>query len=389
MILNKNEKDQQQPSTGHFLSYSHQHLPEQQQPLNDNTINNNNNNVKNSSTNETKLTEAGDDGGFKLNDSWKSSVMKQEQEEGKGKVFLEPKQQQQLSEKNISDPGGGIDIGHIKESNEKESESKEGNDYSGGSDDQQQIYHPSGGDFKSNLPKPEKLNEGEREKQSYSYHSAHEYQQHQNMVNNIKKEPGDEAASGNVKFEGYEKNYQNFIRYADFCDAQQPQYESHQKQAQYPQDYMQSQGYYNNYGYQNYSHHQSQNYPQPHSQNYQQFMSQQAAYQQHGHHHPHHSASLTNFEQQIPLHTYPIPKHNSSKMGEPLLQAASIKSEPIASNPLHSYPFLSENIAAASKNSLEQYSRKNNEPTMDNACNVMMPKEEVRRVVEKFWYSEN
>jgi methylcytosine dioxygenase TET2/3 len=347
MILNKNEKDQQQTSTGHFLSYSHQHLPEQQQPLaNDINLSNKSNN------NGTKLTEAGDDGGFKMNDAWKSSVMKQEIEENKSKDFFE--QKQQLSEETMGDPGGTKETKEVKNSTEGESEGKvidQGSNQFGF------------GDLHNNVPKSEKTSESERDRQSsYSYHSAHEYQQHQNMVNNIKKEPNGE--DGNVKFEGYEKNYQNFIRYADFCDAQQPQYEG-QKQTQYQQDYMQSQGYYNNYPYQNYT--------QPHSQNYQQFMSQQAAYQQHGHHHP---SSLTNFEQQIPLHTYPIPKHTTSKNGETPLPLTSIKNESMPSNPLHPYPFLGENVAGMNKDSVAHYPRNLGGPG-ENPCDIMTPKEEV------------
>lgn len=378
MILNKNEKDQQQTSTGHFLSYSHQHLPEQQQPLtNDININNNSNSKANN--NGTKLIEAGDDGGFKMNDSWKSSVMKQEQEESKNKNFFE--QKQQLSEETMGDPGGTKEAKDVKNSTERENSTDAKVIEQQTSVGNNQYAFPPTGDLHNNLPKSEKTSESERERQtSFSYHSAHEYQQHQNMVNNIKKEPGgDEALAGNVKFEGYEKNYQNFIRYADFCDAQQPQYDSHQKQTQYQQDYMQSQGYYNNYPYQNYPHHQSQNYSQQHSQNYQQFMSQQAAYQQHGHHHP---ASLTNFEQQIPLHTYPIPKHTTSKNGETPLPISSIKNESMPSNPLHPYPFLSENVVGINKSSALHYSRNIGNVVNENPCDIMSPKEEVRIFIE-------
>ena len=298
-----------------------------------------------------------------MNDSWKSSVMKQEIEENKNKDFFE--QKQQLSEETMGDPGGTKEVKDVKNSSERETDGKvidnQGNNQYGF------------GDLQNNLPKSEKSSESERDRQSsYSYHSAHEYQQHQNMVNNIKKEPNGEE--GNVKFEGYEKNYQNFIRYADFCDAQQPQYDS-QKQTQYQQDYMQSQGYYNNYPYQNYPHHQSQNYSQPHSQNYQQFMSQQAAYQQHGHHHP---SSLTNFEQQIPLHTYPIPKHSTSKNGENPHPLPSIKNESLPSNPLHTFPFLGENTTGINKENAMHFSRNIGNVTSENPCDIMSSKEEVR-----------
>lgn len=451
MILNKNDKDQTQQqqqqstsSTGHFLSYSHQHLhtAESQhgsESNNNNTIplssttttttTNNNNSI------ESKITETGDDGGFKMNDSWKSSIIKQEQEHNKQQQqqdFFEHKQQ--LNEKNIGiDPGGGGSNTGVQDESSKEAKTIE--NYSGSNNnnsttnnnnngnnntDNNQHTYPSvasngtsatTGDF----PKIEKIssheNNNEPEKHSYAYNSAHEYQQHQNMVNNIKKEIGDETAPANIKFDGYEKNYQNFIRYADFCDAQQPgQYQSeHQKQQQYQQDYLQhqSQGYSAyNYPYQNYPHHPSQNYPQPpHAQNaYQPFMSQQAAYQQHGHH-PHHSTSLTNFEQQIPLHTYPIPKHSSSTpislptspsitssklLGEsmtPLTPPSVIKTE--QSNSLHPYPFLSENMAAShaaaagiNKDIGQHYPSSRpinpiNEVPMENSCRTTPTKEQV------------
>lgn len=295
MILHKSDKDQQQQQPGnHFLSHSHQHLSEQQQQLNSSALNNNNNNAK-SNSNETKQLSsegAGDVGGFD-----RSPVMKQDKDEIKSKDFFE--QKQQLMEKN-SDPGGA----------------------GGGTETKQSNFSNESGEREPSQPSTP--TEKSDERQSYSYHSAHEYQQHKNMVNNIKKEASDTDTppppGGNVKFEGYEKNYQNFIRYADFCDAQQPQsYDSpHQKPATpYQQDYMQSQGYYNNYPYQNYGPH-GQNYAQQHSaQSYQQFMSQQ-------------HSSLTNFEQQIPLHTYPIPKHigDVNRSHEPIFSPTSIKTEP-------------------------------------------------------------
>ena len=246
--------------------------------------------------------------------------------------------------------------------------------------DQSQMHlptEPNTGDHS----KHEKGSETEREKQSYSYHSAHEYQQHKNMVNNIKKEPFEEPTTptaGSVKYEGYEKNYQNFIRYADFCDAQQPQ-QYDQKQAHYQQDFIQPQGYYNNYPYQNYPPPSSQNYSQQHSQSYQQFMSQQAAYQQqHGHPNTnsHHSSSLTNFEQQIPLHTYPIPKQTPTSMGETMFSSANIKVEPSASSQaLHPS---NENVSATIKDDCESFSR-SNIGNLNDPCNAPT-KNEVRNL---------
>lgn len=376
MILNKNDKEQQQ-STGHFLSYSHQHLPEH---LNTLSTNNNNNNIE-------KLTEAGDDGGFKSPDTWKPSVVKQENEqktnENNSQHFFG--QKQQLNEKKLVDPGGG---------NQENLSSKEIEIKTAKNMDSQNINEKFNetnsalcNRFNSNALKYEKYStENDQEKQSYTYNSAHEYQQHQNIVNNIKREPGEETPlGGSIKYEGYEKNYQNFIRYADFCDAQQPQYQEHHKQhAQYhQQDYIQhqSQGYYNNYPYQNYSHHPSQNYTQ--QQNYQTFMSQQAAYHQsHGLPPTHHSSStvanMTNFEQQIPLHTYPIPKH-SAKMEETISTPASfLKKEP-SSVSSHPYPYLNDLGQSISKNTAGCYSKMqvNTDPSSIETTKNTEPKHEV------------
>lgn len=373
MILNKNDKEQStQQQTGHFLSYSHQHLSseqqQQQQLSSDNNASNNSSLAlsSNNNNNNESIKEAGtgDDGGFKVNDSWKSSIVKQEQDQqqqNRNKDFFEHKQQ--LNEKNIGiDPGGGG--GKVEENLKKE----EG--YSSENSSQQHTYPSSEFNNASVVATTKSEKSPLDDKPSYAYNSAHEYQQHQSMVNSIKKEPNVEMETSSVKFEGYEKNYQNFIRYADFCDsAQQPssvapphppnsQYQEthniHQKQSQYhQQDYIQSQGYHYNYPYQNYP----QNYH--HSQNYQPaFMTssqQAAAYQQHhAHpHHPHHS-SLTNFEQQIPLHTYPIPKSS----GATIKSDITIKTEQNSQN-IHPYPFLSENMSAAAttnKDNIGHYS---------------------------------
>lgn len=397
MILNKNDKEQQQQqqATGHFLSYSHQHLSsteqhQQQQQLssdNNNASNNtslalSSNNNNNNNNESIKEAGTGDDGGFKVNDSWKSStIVKQEQDQqSRSKDFFEHKQQ--LNEKNIGiDPGGGGGGGGSggggKDENSKKEES-----FNSDNNNQQQNTYPSS-EFNSGVTtKIEKTSLDD--KPSYAYNSAHEYQQHQSMVNSIKKEPNVEMETSSIKFEGYEKNYQNFIRYADYCDSAQqpasvppppnsqyPDHHAHQKQSQYhQQDYIQSQGYYN-YPYQNYP----QNYH--HTQNYQPaFMtsSQQAAaaYQQHHPHHPHHS-SLTNFEQQIPLHTYPIPKSSGASIKGDL----AIKTEQNPHNNIHPYPFLSENMntAAASGNKdniVHHYSRPmnpiNEVPSNDSSC---------------------
>lgn len=388
MILNKNEKDQQQSSTNHFLSYSHQHLLEQQQPL-ANDKNKNNNDSKQSSNEKKVIEETGDVGGSELIDPWKSKNTKQNQDENKSEDSYLKKQQ--TIEDDSCDTGRDKASDNVRKKSEKETDPKTieqdsstFNSCIGTLFDQQQTQSPNAGNFSTNMTKKDSATESEREKQSYSYHSAHEYQQHKNMVNNIKKEPCDDSSTGNVKFEGYEKNYQNFIRYADFCDAQQPQYDNHQKQTAFQQDYVQPQGYYNNYPYQNYAA-PSQNYTQPHSQSYQQFMTQQAAYQQHAHqqqvhHHPHASSSLTNFEQQIPLHTYPIPKHtSSSSIGETILPiTANIKTEPQYSTALHSSPLLSENMARVDKDENKHYSRPMSNELIENTCNTLPLKEEVR-----------
>lgn len=318
MILNNKSDKEQQQSANHFLSYSHQHLPEQQHQLTNVNDLNTENAPKASNSNESR-----DVGGSELNDSsWKSSIVKQDKdhEEGRRKDFVN---QKQSTENTFVDPGGGgKDEGCSKKSADRETTDLNPNEQESsknfGASCEQSLMQLPGAE-----PSETKGGVGEREKQSYSYHSAHEYQQHKNMVNNIKKEPFEETTAGSVKYEGYEKNYQNFIRYADFCDAQQPQ-NYDQKQAPFQQEFLQPPGYYNNYPYQNYP--ASQNYSQ--QQSYQQFLSQQqAAYQ---HPNSHQSSSLTNFEQQIPLHTYPIPKHTPSPLSETGFQPANIKVEPMA-----------------------------------------------------------
>lgn len=379
MILNKNDKDQQQSSTNHFLSYSHQHLLEPQQPLTNEK--NKNNDSKQSSNDKKVIEETGDVGGSEIIDSWKSKSTKQKQDENKSEnSYL--KKQQMIDEEMCHKASDNVRKSSTKETDAKTIEQNDSSSYNnciGTLFDQQESQSPNAENVNKNPTKKDSTTENE--KQSYSYHSAHEYQQHKNMVNNIKKEPCEESSPGNIKFEGYEKNYQNFIRYADFCDAQQPQYESHQKQAAFQQDFVQPQGYYNNYPYQNYAA-PSQNYTQPHSQSYQQFMTQQAAYQQHAHqqqvhHHPHASSSLTNFEQQIPLHTYPIPKHASStSIGETILPpTANIKTETPYSTALHSSsPLLNENMARVDKDEIKLYSRPISEELIENSLPL---KEEV------------
>lgn len=374
MILNKNEKEQQQSSTNHFLSYSHQHLSEQQSQLANNKSASNDLN----SNAEKKFSETGDVGGSEMDDSWKSPITKQSQEDNKNEENFTKKQQ--TPDKDSRDSCREKEFKSSQKSS-READSKAADSQPAFNNNpfdqhhqQQMLQTTTESMNKEVTKKDESGSDIENEKQSYSYHSAHEYQQHKNMVNTIKKEPLDVGAAGSVKYEGYEKNYQNFIRYADFCDAQQPQYDSHQKQS-VQQDFGPSQGYYNNYPYQNYAP-TSQNYAQPHSQSYQQFMSQ-AAYQNPAHHHPHPSSSLTNFEQQIPLHTYPIPKNPMTGIGEMVLPStANIKSEPIFTNSLHSSPLLSENMPRVEKEESKHYPQQNEELN-EQSCDLLPLQEEV------------
>ncbi|KAL9699496.1 hypothetical protein quinque_002937 [Culex quinquefasciatus] len=130
----------------------------------------------------------------------------------------------------------------------------------------------------------------------------------------VKKEPGllDDGQPA-PKFDGYEKNYQNFIRYGDYNDSSQP------PQSQPPQHGSSSlpgatkseyNSYYSPYGsYPGY-----QNYPNYHNQNFNSTSSTLSST-------PETSIPLpaittpvahqTNFEQQIPAHTYPIPKNSN------------------------------------------------------------------------------
>lgn len=364
MILNKNEKDQQQAQPNHFLSYSHQHLSEQQHPhVNNRDIIDSNKPIKY----EMKQI-AGDVGGAEMDESWKSSEteVKQELQENETREFQkkEPKINENVESARTREMEGA-------KKSETELESIEQQNFA--SCDRQQINSPSA------PTRTEKSIEGEREreKQSYSYHSAHEYQQHKNMVNNIKKEPFEETSVGNVKYEGYEKNYQNFIRYADFCDAQQPQFD--QKVSPYHQEYMQPHGYHNNYSYSGQSCAPlSQNYPQ-HSQNYQQFMTQQTAYQQHGQFqgNPHHSASLTNFEQQIPLHAYPIPKQSAGGIEDSIFPPNSSKIDPHqAANSPHPYATMGDSMKHPNKHD-EGIKYQRSHTPMENLCNSKPPHDEV------------
>lgn len=375
MILNKNDKEQQpqqQSQTGHFLSFSHQHLHEQQSlsHLNSNNVNSNNTldggggGFQNSNSNNEKTPQS--------MDQWKTSPIKQEEQQKTKQDFFE--QKQQINEKNIGDPGGG---NLNKEDSTPPLKSSIEDDSSNGKDTNNSSTFSSSNNANSNDSNPPNAtypnmsksilsntdSNSTKSNNSYMYNSANDYQQHQNMINSIKKEPGEDPMAPAIKTEGYEKNYQNFIRYADFCDTQQPQqihqYQD-QKQApplsQYQQDFMQQQqGYYNNYPYHNYP----QNYP-PHQQGYQHGYMGQQSYQQtqSGHPPPHTSATvanLTNFEQQIPLHTYPIPKH--TKSSDQMLPLASIKSEPLSqmshevspppmpytnSPSMHVYPLMNE-----------------------------------------------
>ena len=382
IILNKNEKDQQQSSNNHFLSYSHQHLPEQQQQLNnDKTINN----TDDLELRKSKLLETGDVGGSEMNDPWKLSAKTiQKRDEMKSNKFV---QKQNLIQNESSDQSQK-DEAHKNARNSAEreidfkateQESSISNKSASSLFYQQQVPPTEAQNI--NEAKNDTVNEGDSgEKQSHSYHSAHEYQQHKNVVNHIKKEPCEDRARGSVKSEGYEKNYQNFIRYADFCDAQQPQYESHQKEHPFQQDYAQSQGYYN-YPYQNYVS-PSQTYAQSHSQNYQQFMSQQTVYQQHVHQpvqqHTHSSPNLTNFEQQIPLHAYPIPKHSSASSSETLLPSPNnIKVEPMFSNSHEASSLLNENLLKSEKDETKLYSKSLNDDSSESSCNLFLHKDEV------------
>lgn len=131
---------------------------------------------------------------------------------------------------------------------------------------------------------------------------------------NVKKEPGLLDDGQPIKSDGYEKNYQNFIRYGEYNDSSQP------PQSQLPQHGSSSlsgttkseyNSYYSPYGtYPGY-----QNYPNYHNQNFNSPSGSSALPPT-----PEVTTPLpaittpvahqTNFEQQIPAHTYPIPKNS-------------------------------------------------------------------------------
>ncbi|XP_055620631.1 methylcytosine dioxygenase TET isoform X2 [Toxorhynchites rutilus septentrionalis] len=138
---------------------------------------------------------------------------------------------------------------------------------------------------------------------------------------NVKKEPGLLDESQPPKFDGYEKNYQNFIRYGDYNESSQP------TQVQPPQHGSSVGGgtkseynsYYSPYGgYPGY-----QNYPNYHNQNFGNTSASGTLPLTPEANTPLPAittpvAHQTNFEQQIPAHTYPIPKNNN------LSQAADV-----------------------------------------------------------------
>ena len=375
MILNKNDQSngfnpvvqgqpqgQQQPQTGHFLSYSH-HLRDTitttptLQPVNAQLI---------GSGSESSTENIGDGGnllvgGPPLVDQMKAvSESKKEHEQS---VF---EHKQQLIEKSNSDPGGGIlqDTGGGKKKSSTKSASSKRNksDSKKKNNHEQQIdSNKSSSNNYNNYLSSDNNNSQSSSISSLSSASSispynhtyppyssdslnskfepmnrygnvgggggntfqpqpgafHTPQPQNPYLTNVKKEPGLlESGDGQMttlqpqKYDGYEKNYQNFIRYADYCDAQQ----QNQNTSYYSP--------YNNYPtYQNYS---NANY----NQNYQAAPStqqppppppQQPQQQQQNVDNPTPPTTpivpvphQTNFEQQIPLHTYPIPKNNNS-----------------------------------------------------------------------------
>ncbi|XP_065359292.1 methylcytosine dioxygenase TET isoform X2 [Calliphora vicina] len=221
----------------------------------------------------------------------------------------------------------------------------------------------------------------------------------------IKTEPGLIPGQPN-KMEGYERNYQNFVQYADFCQnevqgqpgsgtqsgmPQQPPHPHHQSQ----QDYAAA-GYHPNTGYYGTSSSFQQNYQQNFVPNYQHSASSfgnahgmhpHANAMSHGHtksmngplakHHAsslhHHNSHMmdvdrkpetnsiiplpTNYEKDIPAHAYPIPPHRyplghappHGHLGPGLLEP---KIENIDSGyGATAYPFHGEGGPAAIKNS--------------------------------------
>lgn len=129
----------------------------------------------------------------------------------------------------------------------------------------------------------------------------------------VKKEPGILDDGQPIKSDGYEKNYQNFIRYGEYNDSSQPpqsQLSQHGSSSLSGSTKSEYNSYYSPYGtYPGY-----QNYPNYHNQNFNSPSGSSALPPA-----PEVSTPLpaittpvahqTNFEQQIPAHTYPIPKN--------------------------------------------------------------------------------
>uniref|UniRef100_W8ANR5 Methylcytosine dioxygenase TET n=1 Tax=Ceratitis capitata TaxID=7213 RepID=W8ANR5_CERCA len=255
-------------------------------------------------------------------------------------------------EKNSNDPGGGLH-GSLHGSHSLKSLEKTG-------------YAPTHG-----YPPP----------QHPDYHTPY-----------IKTEPGLLPAQ-HTKMEGYERNYQNFIQYADFCQNEVQGMPSQQQHHQSQQDYAS----YHNSPYYGSSSSFQQSYQQNFVPGYQHSSAGMGYGSTHGMH-PHHSSSLghashlkasngplmksssgaglhhhnnhlmdidrkpdtnsiiplpTNYEKDIPAHAYPIPPHRyplgptPTHLGHTMIEPKIEDMGVLSHNP--SYPFLGEGGSAVIK----------------------------------------
>uniref|UniRef100_A0A1A9UGC8 Methylcytosine dioxygenase TET n=1 Tax=Glossina austeni TaxID=7395 RepID=A0A1A9UGC8_GLOAU len=279
-----------------------------------------------------------------------------------------------------------------KKSSRKSKSSRSSNSNStDNSDIDKNSHDPGGGHHLSHLANM-------KMEKNPTYPPAHYTPQHPDYhTPYIKSEPGLLPGQHN-KMEGYERNYQNFVQYADYCQNEVqtqpgphiPQQPHHQSQQDYP-TYHHNSGYYGSTGFQ-------QNYQQNFMPGYQHATATPAFSNTHSlhshhtnaiashvktmngpipkgaiHHHGNHLMEVdrksdtssiiplpTNYEKDIPAHAYPIPPHRYP-LGPPHLGPGMIepKIEDMGTGYAHShathgsigYPFHGEGGPAAIKGS--------------------------------------
>lgn len=350
---------QSQNQTGHFLSYSHHlrgdsvsangssvgHQPHLQQQPHQQTM-------SGSGTLSEPLGGGGSD------QIWKPHTFKKP---SGFQSASEPQQQQKISnkskneiEKSINDPGGGSGLATI----------------------------PPHADIKTEKPSFPSISSFNPDPNNHCYPNPTGPGHF-----TIKQEPG---LATQTKMEGYERNYQNFIQYADYCQTQvqgQPPAQDFQQTYQTPNFYSSGgTGYQQNFqnysqNYQQQQHQQQQPQApssfcplpsQPHQQNSSNHSKSSGAVARNTPSHllseldrkpppdPTPIPTAMNYEKEIPAHTYPIPERFLQQMQNEKLHAAEHHSHSqltpnipgggnIDVGKITGYPFLGEGGPAAIK----------------------------------------